>query len=213
MSMKNIDKTCEKCGSTDFMNDGRCRPCRQAYMIKFRAENAGKIKEQKNKWNTLNAEKIKVQNSERCKKWRELNPEKTKLHADEWAKENPEKVKAIKKRWLEANREKHYATCSRWAKNNRPARRVQWQNYKARKLANGGTFTKQDVAQLMKQQKGKCVVCKCDILELYHIDHIMPLSLGGSNGPANIQLLCPTCNLMKWNKHPIDFMQSRGFLL
>jgi hypothetical protein len=29
----------------------------------------------------------------------------------------------------------------------------------------------------------------------------------------NVQLLCATCNLNKNAKDPIDFMQSRGFLL
>ena len=36
----------------------------------------------------------------------------------------------------------------------------------------------------------------------YHVDHRMPLSLGGSNYPDNLQLLCPTCNLSKSATHP-----------
>jgi 5-methylcytosine-specific restriction endonuclease McrA len=47
----------------------------------------------------------------------------------------------------------------------------------------------------------------------YHIDHIMPLALGGSNTDDNIQLLRQRCNNQKCAKHPVDFMQSRGFLL
>lgn len=45
------------------------------------------------------------------------------------------------------------------------------------------------------------------------MDHIMPLALGGTNTDDNIQLLCPTCNRSKHAKHPVDFMQQRGFLL
>jgi 5-methylcytosine-specific restriction endonuclease McrA len=30
----------------------------------------------------------------------------------------------------------------------------------------------------------------------------MPLKLGGSNWPENLQLLCRTCNLRKNAKHP-----------
>ena len=42
---------------------------------------------------------------------------------------------------------------------------------------------------------------------------IKPLARGGTNQRTNLQLLCPPCNLSKSAKDPIDFMQSRGFLL
>jgi len=47
----------------------------------------------------------------------------------------------------------------------------------------------------------------------FHMDHIMPIALGGSNTDDNMQLLRKECNLQKQAKHPIDFMQSRGLLL
>jgi len=43
----------------------------------------------------------------------------------------------------------------------------------------------------------------------YHYDVIA----GGANDRANLQLLCGSCNKSKHAKDPIDFMQSRGFLL
>jgi len=41
----------------------------------------------------------------------------------------------------------------------------------------------------------------------------MPLALGGANADDNIQLLRSTCNQQKHAKHPVDFMQQKGFLL
>ena len=41
----------------------------------------------------------------------------------------------------------------------------------------------------------------------------MPIALGGKNVDDNVQLLCAACNLSKQAKHPVDFMQQRGFLL
>ena len=41
----------------------------------------------------------------------------------------------------------------------------------------------------------------------------MPLARGGKHEASNLQLLCPPCNMSKNAKHPIDFMQQRGFLL
>ena len=55
--------------------------------------------------------------------------------------------------------------------------------------------------------------CTVSIADGYHVDHIQPLALGGSNDKANLQLLCPTCNLRKSAKHPVDFMRETGRLL
>ena len=198
-------KPCAKCGSTDIMNDGRCRNCRQIYMKKYRDENQEEIKKSKKEWNKLNKEKIKDQSKRRCLKWRKLNPEKAKELSDKYIKNNPHKVKISKRKWLDNNRVKHNISVSLWAKTHRIARRTHWQNYKARKLKNGGIFTKQEIDNLMKIQQGKCVNCQCDISKKYHIDHIMPLSLGGRNDIKNLQLLCPHCNLVKGNKNPYEF--------
>lgn len=33
------------------------------------------------------------------------------------------------------------------------------------------------------------------------------------NADENVQLLCSRCNLSKGAKHPVEFMQSQGYLL
>lgn len=33
-----------------------------------------------------------------------------------------------------------------------------------------------------------------------HIDHIRPVSRGGGNGPENLRLLCPHCNISRGNR-------------
>jgi 5-methylcytosine-specific restriction endonuclease McrA len=39
----------------------------------------------------------------------------------------------------------------------------------------------------------------------YHVDHVTPLALEGSDGPENIVLACSHCNQSKGAKHPMDF--------
>lgn len=67
--------------------------------------------------------------------------------------------------------------------------------------------------RLYKLQRGKCACCGLPLGDDYHLDHIMPLALGGTNTDDNIQLLRAKCNMQKSAKHPVDFMQQRGFLL
>jgi hypothetical protein len=54
---------------------------------------------------------------------------------------------------------------------------------------------------IYSRDRGKCARCGADItMELVsegHIDHIVPLSLGGCNDLVNLQLLCEQCNLKK----------------
>lgn len=51
----------------------------------------------------------------------------------------------------------------------------------------------------------QCCHCGIELWEGGHIDHIWPLSQGGSNLAHNLQLLCPRCNLSKgWQVHPKD---------
>lgn len=69
------------------------------------------------------------------------------------------------------------------------------------------------VPRIGELQRWKCAICAVSVREKYHVDHIMPLAKGGEHTPANLQLLCPSCNVRKSAKHPVDYMQSRGFLL
>jgi 5-methylcytosine-specific restriction endonuclease McrA len=69
------------------------------------------------------------------------------------------------------------------------------------------------VRRIGDAQRWKCAICRASVKKAYHIDHIMPLKLNGAHAPCNIQILCPTCNVRKSAKHPIKYMQERGFLL
>lgn len=79
-------------------------------------------------------------------------------------------------------------------------------NRRARIKEVGGTFTSKDILDLQTEQDGYCNGCweSLDILG-YHIDHVIPISKGGSNWPDNLQLLCPTCNLEKSAKMPDEW--------
>lgn len=52
---------------------------------------------------------------------------------------------------------------------------------------------------LLVKQKGKCALCGKKA-EKWHLDHKIPVSLGGCSEPFNFQALCVWCNLHKGAK-------------
>lgn len=108
----------------------------------------------------------------------------------------------------------HIAAYNKRVRQEDPAKFTPYQAARrARMVETGGRFTKADVDRIKALQRGRCACCRTKLGPNFHRDHIMPLALGGSNLPSNIQLLCPPCNGAKKAKHPISFMQERGFLL
>lgn len=103
---------------------------------------------------------------------------------------------------------------SEWRNRNPEKRRIVAHNRRARVRDAEGMLSHGLAERLIKLQRGKCACgCKQPLGDDYHLDHIMPLALEGTNTDDNIQLLRQRCNNQKHAKHPIDFMQQRGYLL
>lgn len=99
-----------------------------------------------------------------------------------------------------------------WRNANKERYRALQHNYKARKRAASGSHTASDIKDILRLQRGKCAIC-CRKLSRYSIDHIQPLSKGGSNDRKNIQLVCLRCNSSKKASDPIIYMRILGRLL
>lgn len=89
--------------------------------------------------------------------------------------------------------------------------RVHWNNRSARKRSNDGTHTIQQIQEQLARQKYKCYYCSAKLTE-YHIEHIVPLSRGGSNSIDNIVLACPTCNISKNDRMPHEWHKGGRLL-
>lgn len=188
-------KFCPKCQCDTARNSkGKCQPCANQRMAKWRLKNPAKAKEQ-------------------IAKWRAENPDKQKASADAWSAANKDRKKATTSAWIAANPEKVKATSAAWHAKNPNAKRIIDQNRRIRKRALGGSLSRGLTSRLFNLQKGKCPCCKQPLGDDYHVDHIMPLALGGAHVDSNIQLLRAVCNLQKNAKHPVDFMRQRGFLV
>lgn len=194
-----VVRFCKRCqAETERGAHGRCKPCAR--------KNASE-------WQRANPERAKARQAA----WCAANPDRKKEHGAEWRAANKQRKLELNRNWYERNREeirKKAREMDRvwYAENNEKARLI-YQNKRAKRRA-AGVLSLEITKTLMRLQKGKCACgCKQPLGNDYHIDHIMPIALGGSNTDDNVQLLRSKCNLQKGAKHPINFMQSRGFLL
>ncbi|OJH53503.1 hypothetical protein ATN81_19135 [Agrobacterium pusense] len=132
-----------------------------------------------------------------------------------WKLNNPDKMEECRKRWRTENPEKHREAQRKWAAENPEKVQSNVRARRARKRSAAGTHTEADIERILQRQKFKCAECKVDVTERSsrQVDHIVPLKLGGSNWPSNLQILCTTCNKVKGAKHPADFALERGRLI
>jgi 5-methylcytosine-specific restriction endonuclease McrA len=120
---------------------------------------------------------------------------------------NKEKEKKQHKEWVEANKERrsaqNVAATTAWQKRNRE-KVAHWKRdnkHRRRQVYNDGSLSFEEWLALCEKFGNKCL--KCGSSEVT-IDHVVPLSQGGSHSADNVQPLCGRCNSQKHNK-TIDY--------
>lgn len=181
------------------------------------------------RWRANNPEAAAIMSRKAARKHRAKNPEKHNLLAKIWRVANPERVKEVARKWRQDNIENVRADVAKrtsaWRAKNPERRRATENLRRARKKSADGHYTALDIFNTLVRQNYECagISCAKSITKHYTIDHILPLSRGGSNWPYNIQLLCRSCNSKKgvrtmdeWiadstSTHPLElrFVDSR----
>lgn len=166
-----------------------CVDCKSKYDKEYRESMKDSIGDQRSAYRKSKKELIKEKNKiyyEKNKskiKLKQKNSEKGRAYSKAYAERNPEKVREIKR------------------------------NYSARKRGADGRHSSQDVFDIFVAQNGRCNACKTLLLpdgrNKYHVDHVLPLSKGGSNWPDNLQLLCPPCNMSKGAKSFCEWLTEK----
>ena len=166
--------------------DGLCSKCKLCH--------AKAVK----KWQTNNAEKFKEIN----RNWKKTHPKQHYQHQKNWVNTHEDKARQVSRSWRERNPE--YGRD--WRKNNRDKIQNYEQKRRARLAEVGGDLTVDEWEAIQEYFGHKCLCCGREDVKLT-IDHVLPISLGGSHTADNIQPLCGPCNSSKRDKH-IDYRKE-----
>lgn len=196
-----------------------------AYMAKWRETHRDSLRERQADYYTRNKDKLNAnrraawaEDPERFRArqreyWHATRERRLELKR-EYYERNREFVLAQNRKWREENVEKHAAWLKRYRLANRERKRQYNKEYyrnnterfelhrrrRAMRLAGveSEDYTRREIYD---RDGGRCRDCGKELpLEPggFQIDHIVPISLGGPDTRANVQLMCPTCNRAKW---------------
>lgn len=117
--------------------------------------------------------------------------------------ENKEREYELHRIWVEENRERrrlqNVAATAAWQERNKDKVSYHKNNYKhkRREWERSEGFTLEEWSNLVNELGGLCLACGSDQIT---VDHVIPLSKGGSHTIDNVQPLCGPCNSRKHTK-------------
>lgn len=99
------------------------------------------------------------------------------------------------RRTYQRNPEKARVRSREWTKKNPEYNRLRAHRRRTLKNSSSGTYTVQQWKELCAKYDNRCL--RCGKKKPLTVDHVVPLSQGGSNDISNLQPLCKPCNSAK----------------
>jgi len=154
-------------------------------------------------------------------KWRENNRERHReyqrgyriSHLEEctarnslWNKENPELVAGYKQKYTETHPGANNESSANWRRNHPEHKRILTRQRRVRIREVGGTITTSEWESVLEKYGPSCLCC--EEIKPLTMDHVIPISEGGTHTVDNVQPLCLSCNSSKGTK-TIDYREKR----
>lgn len=142
----------------------------------------------------------KICNNTRSRKYREDNPEILREIDRKYRTANIERYNQYKQKWDEINKDR----VNEYRKKHQKANAEKYRAHDAKRRALKISTSTIDPWELQQISLfyGECP-------DGYHVDHILPLVLGGRHELSNLQHLEARLNLNKKDKHPDDWDDPR----
>lgn len=140
------------------------------------------------------------------------NKEQKRTRNRAWKKANQDKIKAASKQYNLDNRESMNERLKRWRQLN--PHRVAYYNamYRLQRATQSdGTVSSGTYKQLYAQKF--CHYCEefVDSSERT-VDHVIPLSRGGTHSVSNLVMACGSCNYSKQGRTPEEFLEYKRLI-
>ena len=181
-----------------------CKTCRSTEDREFYIQNRDRVLARGRVYSTLNKEK----RAARSRRWNIANPERRAAVGKAWYIQNKERRATTNKEWYIKNRDRNAVVSRAWELSHPEAVKAKSQRRRACKLnAADGSVTTVYLIYLLKIQDNRCGYCLDVLPEVgAHLDHIYPLSKGGTHAIGNVIYTCPACNLSKGAKLLEDWL-------
>lgn len=207
-------KSVEEFGANKSRWDGlhpTCKECRkisrkETYQrLISNPEKLAEVKASSLKYAHENRHKVRVWAQKSWLKYREDRLSVSRAYS----KENREKINEVTRTRRASNPEKYRKIAKEMRCLHRERFRAEWRLKNARRRGAEGKCSVTEWEEIIERQNRQCNACRRDDLPLT-LDHIIPITRGGTNWPDNIQGLCLSCNIRKYNS-TMDEFRAGGF--
>jgi 5-methylcytosine-specific restriction endonuclease McrA len=205
-------KVCSSChqakpATTEFFHVRKASADGLAYVCKTcrRDQERRRFEEKGDEIRAKERARYAIGGKERQRRWQKKNEAHCLVYRKQYRAAHRSEHAAQMRHWREANPDEYRAAKDRYAQRHPDMLRASWRRRRCRKRNAPGSHTGHDVVAQHKRQRGRCYWCQTKVGAEYHVDHVTPLVLGGSNGPENLVIACARCNLSKQARSPMDF--------